>query len=66
MGASKPENPFSATTYYGAEYFCDRVSETEQLISNMVNGNSTTVIAIRRIGKTGLIQHTLSQLPENY
>jgi len=32
----------------------------------MQNGNSTSLIAIRRIGKTGLIQHVLSLLPQGW
>jgi len=59
-------NPFPVNTYQGEEYFCDRKEETARLISNMINGNSTTIIAIRRIGKTGLIQHVLSQLPKGW
>lgn len=60
------ENPFPVTTYYGDDYFCDREEETVRLINNMQNGNSTSLIAIRRIGKTGLIQHVLSLLPEGW
>lgn len=32
----------------------------------MTNGLSTTLIAIRRIGKTGLIRHVLAKLPAGY
>jgi uncharacterized protein len=66
MSNKKLENPFPVTTYHGADYFCDRQDETARLISNIQNGNSTTLIAIRRIGKTGLMQHTLSQLPKGW
>lgn len=59
-------NPFPASTYYGAEYFCDRENETKILLENILNGNSTTIVSIRRIGKTGLIHHTLANLPANY
>jgi hypothetical protein len=61
-----PENPFSSATYLGKDFFCDRTEETQLLIRNIQNGNSTTLIAVRRIGKTGLIQHVLSHLPKNY
>jgi AAA+ ATPase superfamily predicted ATPase len=64
--SSEIKNPFPSTTYYGAEYFCDRQEEASRLIINMQNGNSTTLMAIRRIGKTGLIQHVLSQLPKGW
>lgn len=60
------QNPFVVTGYKGAEYFCDRDKETAQLIENMLNGNSTTIISIRRIGKTGLIRHVFEELPENW
>jgi len=53
----KPLTPFPTTTYYGPEYFCDRKKEIKSLISNINNHQSTTLIAIRRMGKTGLIQH---------
>ena len=32
-------NPFVISGYEGAYYFCDRVSETNRLASEMVNGN---------------------------
>lgn len=60
------QNPFVVSGYRGDEYFCDRAKETTHLIDNMINGNSTTIISIRRIGKTGLIRHALEQLPENW
>lgn len=60
------ENPFPTTTYYGAKYFCDRQEETARLISNMRNANSTTLISIRRIGKTGLLRHVMSHLPNGW
>lgn len=61
-----PKNPFAITNYYGKEYFCDRTEETSCLISNFENGNSTTLISLRRMGKTGLIHHTIQNLPENW
>jgi len=66
MAVKQLENPFPVTTYHGGEYFCDRQEETDQLISNMRNGNSTTLISIRRIGKTGLIHHVMSRLPSGW
>lgn len=59
-------NPFITTGYQGSEYFCDREDETNALRSNLVNGQSTILVAIRRIGKTGLIRHVLARLPKNY
>jgi len=60
------QNPFVVSGYRGAEYFCNRDKETAQLIDNLINGNSTTIVSIRRIGKTGLIRHVLDRLPENW
>jgi AAA+ ATPase superfamily predicted ATPase len=59
-------NPFITTGYQGSEYFCNREEETGVLKNNLINGQSSTLIAIRRIGKTGLIRHVLAQLPENH
>ncbi len=62
----KPVNPFVTAGYYGEEYFCDRETETKSMLQNITNGLSTTLIAIRRIGKTGLIRHVLAKLPPGY
>lgn len=56
---SKPENPFVLSGYYGEEYFCDRKSETERIIEHASNGINTTLMSIRRMGKTGLIHHVM-------
>lgn len=60
------QNPFITTGYRSSEYFCDRKEETNALISNLLNGQSTSLLAIRRIGKTGLIHHVLSKLPKGF
>lgn len=60
------ENPFPTTTYQGKEYFCDREKETESILKTLINGNSITLISQRRIGKTGLIEHVLNQLPKDF
>lgn len=57
-------NPFVVYGYKGAEYFCDRVAETEKIITGLSNERNVTVIAPRRIGKTGLIHHVFSQIRE--
>ena len=54
-------NPFIISGYYGAEYFCDRVQETAQLATEIANGNNVALIAARRMGKSGLIQHYFSK-----
>lgn len=55
-------NPFSLSAYHGPDYFCDREVETEKLVSNITNGVHTTLISIRRMGKTILIQHVFNNL----
>ena len=57
MAAVKLDNPFPEYGYFGSEYFCDREQETEQLIEALKNGSNVTLMAPRRIGKTGLIHH---------
>ena len=58
----KPLNPFSIHSYIGPDYFCDRVEETQQIISAIENGRSVTLYAIRRLGKTALIHHVFHSL----
>lgn len=50
-------NPFVISRYVSPEYFCDRETESAQLIREVVNGNNVALISTRRMGKTGLIQH---------
>lgn len=61
-------NPFIVGGYISPHYFCDREIETEQLIRNVTNGRNIVIISIRRMGKTGLIQHCFYQneIKENY
>jgi hypothetical protein len=60
------ENPFITYGYESAEYFCDRVAETSQLTSLLINGNHTALISPRRMGKTGLLHHCFAQPPLNH
>jgi len=53
-------NPFVISGYEGAEYFCDREAESAQLALEIANGNNVALIATRRMGKSGLIQHYFS------
>jgi len=66
MRRLKPSTPFPSVGYFGPEYFCDRETETKTLISNINGGQSTTLVSIRRIGKTGLIKHLQHLLKDNY
>ena len=54
-------NPFIISGYEGAKYFCDRTEETAQMASEIANGNNIALIATRRMGKSGLIEHYFSQ-----
>lgn len=54
-------NPFITNGYVSAEYFCDRIAETEMLTRYVVNGNNVALISPRRLGKTGLIEHCFHQ-----
>jgi predicted AAA+ superfamily ATPase len=59
------ENPFVLRGYVSDEYFCDREKETADLTNEIKNGNNVTLIAPRRIGKTGLIQHVYAKKLSN-
>lgn len=59
-------NPFPTTKYIGSSYFCDRIAESDQLIQNISGQHSTTLVSIRRMGKTGLINHVFSKLSKSH
>ncbi|MCQ2312534.1 MAG: helix-turn-helix domain-containing protein [Paludibacteraceae bacterium] len=54
-------NPFVISGYEGEKYFCDRRQELSQLSLEIENGNNVALIASRRMGKSGLIQHYFAQ-----
>ncbi|MBQ7686382.1 MAG: ATP-binding protein [Bacteroidaceae bacterium] len=54
-------NPFVTKGYAGAEYFCDRVKETQDLVQLLTNENNIALISPRRLGKTDLIYHCFHQ-----
>ncbi len=56
----KEFNPFLVAGYRDAAHFCDREEETAILKKNIQNNINTTLFAIRRIGKTGLIHHVFN------
>lgn len=62
----KPSTPFPTTGYYGSEYFCDRHEELEILTRNVRGGFSTTLVALRRMGKTALVRHLQSTMEKEY
>lgn len=58
------KNPFVCQGYAGPELFCDRRTETEELLNHFANGRNVTLVSPRRIGKTGLICHAFHQIRE--
>lgn len=58
----KPENPFLVSGYYSPEYFCNREKETGRIIRAIANGRNITLFSIRRLGKTGLIDHVFYRM----
>ena len=60
----KPNNPFLIAGYHSPEFFCDRETETSAILDALHNGRNVTLIAPRRMGKTGLIQHAFYRLKE--
>ena len=61
MNNNNIANPFVVGKYVSEDYFCDRVEETAFLKKQVDNGRNTAIIAPRRLGKTGLIQHLFAQ-----
>ena len=60
----KPNNPSLIAGYHGPEFFCDRETETATILDALHNGRNVTLIAPRRIGKTGLIRNAFYRLKE--
>ena len=59
---TKLDNPFLVTGYCSPEYFCDRTEETESIVNSLNNSRNLTLIAPRRMGKTGLIHNAFHTL----
>lgn len=64
MTTIKPNNPFLVAGYHSPEYFCDRESETGIILNALHNERNLTLVAPRRMGKTGLIKHAFYKLRE--
>jgi len=58
----KVTNPFSVTSYLGPNYFCDRQTESQSIKDALSNNRNVTLISLRKIGKTGLIQHVFNSI----
>jgi len=57
MMKSKQRNPFVIGGYVSPDYFCDRNTESDELLTAILNSRNTAIISPRRMGKTGLVQH---------
>lgn len=58
----KLNNPFLIAGYHSPDYFCDREQETATMINALENERNITLIAPRRMGKTGLIKNVFYRL----
>ena len=58
---TKIRNPFIISGYISPDYFCDRKTESAELIGSLLNGRNMVVVSPRRMGKTGLIEHCFRQ-----
>ena len=56
------DNPFIFRVYKSKELFCNREKELKTLLTNCTSGADTTLIAQRRIGKTGLIHRLFDEI----
>jgi hypothetical protein len=52
---NKITNPFVTGGYIGPDYFCDRQNETDLLLRAISSKRNLTLISLRRMGKTGLL-----------
>lgn len=59
-----PRNPFILGHRINRPYFCDRVSEQEQLTKAVINGRNVVLLSPRRMGKTSLINISLDESEE--
>lgn len=59
-------NPFLIKGYKSPQYFCDRVNESDVLISAIRNNQDITLFGHRRLGKSALIRHVFHKLQKEY
>ncbi len=64
MNKSRPNNPFLISGYHSPQYFCDRATESKNIADALYNGRNITLIAPRRMGKTGLVKNVFYTLKE--
>ncbi len=61
----KQINPFQVVGYYGPALFCDREKEIAKLTANLQGGINTTLISVRRMGKTALLYRIFDEIEKN-
>jgi len=61
---AKFKNPFLVSGYHSPMYFCDRLAETQQVISALQSERNVSLISPRRMGKTGLIHNVFYKIKE--
>ena len=59
-----PKNPFLTAGYHSPDYFCDRKRETADLIAAVNNDRNVTLVAPRRMGKSGLVKNVFYHLAQ--
>lgn len=59
-------NPFLVKGYVHPKYFCDRTQETKIMIDAAINGRDITLFALRRMGKSGLLDNVGYHLTKNH
>jgi hypothetical protein len=59
-------NPFLIKGYKSPQYFCNRVKESETLISAIRNNQDITLFGPRRFGKSALIHHVFHKLKREF
>lgn len=65
----RPRNPFILGHRIERPYFCDRITEQENLTSALTNGRNVVLISPRRMGKTSLVYvalHDSKEIEEEY
>ena len=63
---TKIDNPFIVTGKIPKQYFCDRNTETEQLVHFLDNSENVVLMSQRRMGKTKLVEHCLENYNKEY
>lgn len=60
----KINNPFTTSGYVSPEYFCNRESESGNIIEAIKSNRNLTLTSLRRMGKTALLRHVEYRLPD--